>query len=92
VRVAVRERETSNALRVESRENLGDTAATIVSDEIHLIDIQRIEKFAKHLGVRGDRYVLVRRDFRVAVRKQVDCDRAAKIRESRLLVTPKMSV
>jgi hypothetical protein len=75
VRVAVRERESSNAFRVESREYLGDTAATIVSDKIHLIDVQRIEKFAKHLGIRGDRYVLVRRDFRVAVRKQVDRDR-----------------
>src|SRR3984957_18287708 len=92
VRVAVRERESSKAFRVESREYLRDTAATIVSDKIHLIDVQRIEKFAKHLGIRGDRNVLVRRDFRVAVRKQIDRDRAAKIRESRLLVTPKMSV
>src|ERR1700722_8371513 len=92
VRVAVRERESSNAFRVESREYLGDTAATIVSDKVHLIDVQRIEKLAKHLGIRGDRYVLVRRDFRVAVRKQVERDRAAKIRKSRLLVTPKKSV
>ena len=38
MRVAVRERETSNAFRVESREYLGDTAATIVSDKIHLIE------------------------------------------------------
>ena len=79
MRVAVRERETSDAFRVESREYLGDTAATIVSDKIHLIDVQRLEKFAKHLRICRDRYVLVGRDFRVAVRKQVDRDAAPKI-------------
>src|ERR1700722_10549875 len=92
VRVAVRERESSNAFRVESRKYLADTAATIVSDQIHLIDVQRIEKLAKHLGIRCDRYVLVRRDFRVAVRKQVDSDAPADVGQVRQLMAPQMSV
>src|ERR1700737_5340569 len=92
MRIAVSEREASNAFRIESGEYLGDAAAAVISDDIHLIDVQRIEKVVEHLCICCDRHILVGCDVGVSVREQVDRYRAANTRQSRLLVTPEKAV
>jgi hypothetical protein len=92
VGVAVGEREAANALRVQCSEDLCDTAAAVVANEIYLIDVQSIEKFPKHLRIGIYRYVLIRRDFCVAVRKQVDGYAAPDVGQIHKLMAPQIPV
>ncbi len=71
MRVAIGEREAANALRIQRGENLRNAATAVVAYEIHLVDVQGIEKFLEHLRIGRHGYVLIRCDFRVAMRKQV---------------------
>src|SRR6516225_496100 len=92
VRITVGKYEASNAFWIESAEYLSDSAPTVISDDIHLIDGQRVEKLAEHFRIRGNRYILAGLDFRVAVRQQINCDGAAYIRKCLLLMTPEIAV
>src|SRR5579864_5469130 len=92
VRVAVGEREAAYALRVQRGENLSDTTTAVVADEIHLIDLQSIEKFLEHLRIGCHGYVLVRCDFGVAMHKQIDSDASPDVGQIRELVPPQITV
>ena len=72
MRITIRKRQTANALRIQRGKNLRNAASAVIADEIHFVDVQGIEKFLKHLRVRRHGHVLIRRDFSVAMRKQVD--------------------
>jgi hypothetical protein len=54
---------------VRRGEDLGDTAATVVANQIDLINRQGVEKFCDHARVCGHGDVLMWRDFRVAMRE-----------------------
>ena len=90
--IAIGESQAADALWIQSGEDLGNAAATVVTDQIHLIDMQGVEKFIQHLRVGGNRHVLIRCDFSVTVREQINCDAAANVGQIGQLVTPQMSV
>src|SRR5260370_17577516 len=92
MRVAIGEREAANALRIQRCENLRNAATAVVAYEIHLVDVQGIEKFLEHLRIGRHGYVLIRCDFRVAMRKQVDGDATPDVRQIRQLMTPQIAV
>jgi hypothetical protein len=77
--IAIGERQGPDAIRIERGEDLANSSATVVSDQIDLIYVQRVEHVLQHLRVGGHRHVLSGCDFRVAVRKQVDRDAPPKI-------------
>ena len=77
--IAIGERQGPDAIRIERGEDLANSSATVVSDQIDLIYVQRVERVLQHLRVGGHRHVLSGCDFRVAVRKQVDRDAPPKI-------------
>jgi hypothetical protein len=64
---------------VRRGEDLRDAAAAVVANEVHLTDLQRIEKLPEHLGVGGHGHVLLRRDLAVAMRQQVHRDAASDV-------------
>src|SRR5260370_21022956 len=90
--VAIGEREAANAVRIERGEKLRNAATAVVADEVHLVDVQGIEKLLEHLRSGGHGYVLVRRDFGVAVWKQVHGYAPPDIGQVRQLMTPQMAV
>src|SRR5713226_9393140 len=92
MRVAIGEREAANALRIQRGENLCNTATAVVADEIHLVNVQGIEKFLEHLRVGRDGNVLVGRDFGVAMRKKVHSYAAPDVGQIRQLTTPQIAV
>src|SRR3984957_1775808 len=92
VRVAIGKREASNAFWIESTKYLTDSASAVISDDIHLIDGQGVEKLGEHFRIRGNRYILTGVDFRVAVSQQINCDGTAYIRQCLLLMTPEIAV
>jgi len=57
-----------------------------------LSDVQRIEKFLEHLRIGRHGYVLIRCDFRVAMRKQVHGYAATDVGQIRQLMTPQIAV
>jgi len=71
---------------------LRDAAAAVIADEIDLIDLQGIEKFLEHLCVCSDGNVLVRRDFGVAMREQVQGNATPDVGQIFQLMTPKIAV
>src|SRR5258707_12597032 len=92
MRVAIGEREAANALRIQRRENLRNAATAVVAYEIYLVDVQGIEKFLEHLRIGRHGYVLIRCDFRVAMRKQVHGYAAPDVGQLRQLMTPQIAV
>src|SRR5216684_1362340 len=90
--VAIGEREAANALRIQRGENLRNAATAVVADEVHLVDVQGIEKFLEHLRIGRHGYILIRRDFGVAVCKQVHGYAPPDIGQVRQLMTPQMAV
>src|SRR6267378_4742916 len=92
VRVAIGKREGSNAFWIESAKYLTDSAPAVISDDIHLIDGQGVEKLGKHFRIRGNRYILIGADFRVAMRQEINCDGPAYIGKRLLLMTPEIAV
>ena len=92
VRVAIREREAAHTRGIERREDLRDAAAAVVTDQVHLVDLEHVHELPQHLRVRGHRHVLVRSDLRLPVRQQVDRDAAAHVRQLRQLVAPQVPV
>ena len=77
--VAVGQCQGSNAVGVACGEDLADPAAAVVADEVDLVDVQRVEYFGEHVGVGGDRHVLFRGDFGVAVGEQIHGDAASDV-------------
>ena len=69
----------------------GDPAA-VVANEVHLFNLEGIEKLPEHgrLRIRGD--VLGRLDLTCPVSQEVNRDTTAHICESRQLVTPQIAV
>jgi hypothetical protein len=92
VGVAVGEREAAHALRIQCGENLCNTAAAVVAHKIYLINVQAIEKFLEHVRIGRYGHVLVRRDFGIAMRKQIHGYTAPDVRQIRQLMTPQMPV
>src|SRR5258708_29112656 len=92
MRVAIGEREAENGLRIQRGENLRNSATAVVAYEIHLVDVQGIEKFLEHLRIGRHGYVLIRCDFRVAMRKQVHGYAAPDVGQLRQLMTPQIAV
>jgi hypothetical protein len=66
--IAVGARQRPHPIRIERGENLANSTAAVVSDQIDLIYMQRVEHFLQHLRVGGHRHVLSGCDFRVTVR------------------------
>jgi hypothetical protein len=92
VGIAVGQRQTPHALRVERGEDLGNAAAAVVSDQIDLIDGKRVEKLSQHMGIGRHGDVLVGRDLGVAMRQQINRDAPPDIRQPCHLVAPEMVV
>lgn len=92
VRVAVGQRETSNAGRVQRREDQRDAAAAVIPDEIHTLYPQGVDELHQHFGVCRRRHVLCRCDLCVPMRQQVDRDTPPHVTEVRELVPPEMAV
>ena len=90
--VAVGQRQASDALRVQRTEDLRDAASAVISDEIRLFHVQRIEKLLEHLCVCRDGHVLIARDVRLAVRQQVDGNAAPDVREVCQLMSPEVLI
>src|SRR5258708_34346360 len=92
MRVAIGEREAANALRIQRGENLRKSATAVVAYEIHLVDVHGIEKSLEHLRIGRHGYVLIRCDFRVAMRKQAHGYAAPDVAQLRHLTTPPIAV
>ena len=92
VRVAVGKNEAANAFGIKRGENLRNAAAAVVADKVHLIDVQGVEKFLEHLCVCGDGNVLVRRDFGVAMGKEIDGNATADVGQIGELVMPEVAI
>jgi len=92
VGVAIGQSQAADLLGIRGREDLTDPSAAVVSDQVHLIDVQGVEKLFEHLRVRRDRNVLFRRDFGVAMGQQINGDAPPDIRQLRQLVTPQMTI
>jgi len=90
--VAVGERHAAHTFRIQRCENLRNTPAAIVTHEIHLVDVQGIEKFFEHLRISRHGYILIRRDFSVAMCKQIHSYAAPDVRQIRQLMTPQIYV
>src|ERR1035441_4502398 len=82
----------ANTLRIQRSEDLCNTATAIVAHQIHLIDAQGIEKLLKHLRIGRYRYVLIRRDFGVAMGQQVHGYTAPDVGQILQLMTPQMPI
>ena len=91
MRVAVGQRQSPHPLRVRGGEDLRDPAAAVVAHEIHLIDLQGVDELRHHLGIRGDRHILLGLDLGLAVREQIERDAAPRVGERLQLVSPEMS-
>ena len=92
MRVAVGESEGAHSFRVQRRKDLRNPAATVVGDQVNLIDLQCIQKLLQHLGVRGRGQVLAGLDLGFSVREQVNRYATPNIRQRSHLMTPEMSV
>jgi AraC-like DNA-binding protein len=67
VGISVGERQTPHTIGMRRCEDLRYTAAAIVADQVDLIDLERGEGLAQHIGVGGDGHVLIRIDLGVAM-------------------------
>jgi hypothetical protein len=81
-----------HTLRIRCGEDLCNPATAVVAHEIHPVDAHGVENFLEHvrIGRHGD--VLIRRDFGVAMRKQVHGYTAPDVGQIRQLMTPQMPV
>ena len=69
-----------------------NSPATVVPDQIDLIDLQSIEDLLQHLGVGSHRDVLIKRDLGITVSEQVDRDATPHVRECIELASPHVLV
>jgi hypothetical protein len=92
VSVAVGQRETTHPFWVERGENLADSAPTIVTNKIDLLDLEGVEKLLEHVRVGCDRDILIRMYFCVTVGEQIDGDTPPNLGQMRKLVAPEMTV
>ena len=86
------EGQRAHASWIERGENLADTAAAVVADQVDLVDGESIEQFAQHVRIGRDRDVLAGHDLRVAVRQQIRRDAVANVAQLGELVTPQVLV
>src|SRR3954447_9867561 len=70
--VAIRDRERADAARMARGEDLGNSRAAVVGDQIDLVQIQPVAEGLQHLGLHAERHVLIGCDPRVAVSHQVN--------------------
>jgi hypothetical protein len=83
---------TPRAIGIRRCEDLRYAAAAIVADQADLIDLERAEDLAQHVGVGGDGNVLIWVDLGVPVCQQIHGNAPTRIGQSRQLVTPDMLV
>jgi len=75
-----------------STQDLRDTAAAVVADEIDLVDIERVEELREHRGVRRHRDILIRGNLGIAVCQEIHGDAPPHVGQSGELMSPDVPV